>query len=135
MTIVLVAQCLGFADGGLTALGTNIFNMGIIAGIGGYFIFKFLIWLLPKNGNMFLLSVAISSWLSVVLASSACAAELGLSGTSPFYLVFPAMVGIHCIIGLGEAIITLAIISMINRYRPDLLPVKYSVSGKGGATL
>ena len=121
MTIVLLVQCLGFADGGLTALGTNIFNMGIVAGIGGYYIFIALRAVLPKTDGMFFAALSVASWFSVVSASAACAVELAVSGTSPFQLVFPAMVGVHTLIGVGEAFITAAVISMVFKYRPDLI--------------
>jgi cobalt/nickel transport system permease protein len=126
MTMVLTVQCLGFADGGLTALGTNIFNMGILSGIGGYWCFRLIMMLLPKKTKGLLISVAIASWFSIVLASAGCAMELAISGTSPFQLVFPAMVGVHAIIGLGEAIISVAVISLILAYRKDLLADYYS---------
>lgn len=130
MAMVLIVQCLGFADGGLTALGTNIFNMGIVAGIGGYCIFIAFRAVLPRTNSMFFLSVSLASWLSVVIASAACAIELAISGTSPFHLVFPAMVGVHSLIGVGEALITGAVISMVYKNRPDLITalkkVKYN---------
>ncbi len=121
MALVLVLQCLGFADGGLTALGSNIVNMGLFGGIGGYFIFRVFQALLPSGTRGFLLASAISSWFSVVLASLACALELGLSGTSPFALVIPSMLGVHVLIGIGEALITTAILSAVLKARSDLI--------------
>lgn len=121
MALVLVIQCLGFADGGLSALGSNIFNMGIIGGFGSYYIFIVLKKLLPKNRTGFMASVAITSWLSVILASSFCALELAISGTSPIKVVFPAMIGVHTIIAVGEAIITTTVISIVYASRPDLV--------------
>ncbi len=121
MFLVLVLQCLGFADGGLTALGSNIVNMGLIGGIGSYLIFHFFQFLFPKNRRGFLLASALSAWFSVVLASLACALELGLSGTSPFALVIPSMMGFHALIGIGEALITTAILSAILAARSDLI--------------
>ncbi len=121
MSLVLVVQCLGFADGGLTALGTNIFNMGIVGGICGYSIFATLRSVLPSGRTGFLTSVALASWLSVVLASGLCAVELAVSGTSPFRIVLPAMMGVHAIIGIGEALIGTAALSVILTSRPDLI--------------
>lgn len=121
MSLVLVLQCLGFADGGLTALGSNIVNMGLIGGMGSYLIFRFFQFLFPKNRRGFLLASALSAWFSVVLASLACALELGLSGTSPFALVIPSMMGFHVLIGIGEALITTAILSAILTARSDLI--------------
>ena len=121
MTIVLIVQCLGFADGGLTALGSNIFNMGVIGALGGYGIFAFLYILFQKSRKGFFVALAISSWVSVVMGASAAAIELALSGTSPLQIALPAMAGIHAIIGIGEAIITTAAVSLILKTRPDLV--------------
>ena len=121
MTIVLVVQCLGFADGGLTAIGSNIFNMGVIGALGGYGIFSFIYTLLQKSRKGFFIALAISSWFSIVMGASAAAVELAISGTSTLKIALPAMAGIHAIIGVGEAIITTAAISLILKTRPDLV--------------
>jgi len=121
MTTVLVVQCLGFADGGLTALGSNIFNMGVIGSLGGYGIFITLHVLFQRSEKGFFVALAISSWLSIVMGASAAAIELAMSGTSPLMIALPAMAGIHAIIGIGEAVITMAAISLILKTRPDLI--------------
>jgi cobalt/nickel transport system permease protein len=121
MTIVLVVQCLGFADGGLTAIGSNIFNMGVIGALGGYTIFYILFALLQKSRKGFFFALAMASWLSIVMGASGAAIELALSGTSPLKITLPAMAGIHAIMGVGEAIITTAAISLILKTRPDLV--------------
>ena len=121
ITIVLVVQCLGFADGGLTAIGSNIFNMGVIGALGGYGIFSFIYTLLQKSRKGFFIALAISSWFSIVMGASAAAIELAISGTSPLKIALTAMAGIHAIIGVGEAIITTAAISLILKTRPDLV--------------
>jgi len=121
LTIVLVVQCLGFADGGLTALGSNIFNMGVIGALGGYTIFYILYALFRKSQKGFFIALAISSWLSIVMSAAAAAIELALSGTSPFMIALPAMAGVHTIIGIGEAIITTTAVSLILKTRPDLV--------------
>ena len=129
MTIVLVVQCLGFADGGLTAIGSNIFNMGVIGALGGYGVFIFLHTLFQKSRKGFFIALAISSWFSIVMGASAAAIELAISGTSPLKVALPAMAGIHAIIGIGEAIITTTAVSLILKTRPDLV-ISY---GKKGA--
>ncbi len=121
ITIVLVVQCLGFADGGLTAIGSNIFNMGVIGALGGYGIFSLIYTLLQKSRKGFFIALAISSWFSIVMGASAAAIELAISGTSPLKIALTAMAGIHAIIGVGEAIITTAAISLILKTRPDLV--------------
>ena len=121
MALVLAIQCLFFGDGGLTALGTNIFNMGIVGGIVCYWLFRTLKFVLPKTRGYFLAAVAIASWSSVVLGSAVCALELAFSGTSPLKIALPAMVGIHTLIGLGEAVITVVVVSVVLASRPDLV--------------
>lgn len=119
ISLVLVVQCLFFQDGGITALGANIFNMAIIGTIFSYYFYRVLRQALLKK-NM-LVSVFIAAWFSVVLAASFCAMELSLSGTSPLKIVLPAMLFVHVFIGLGEAIITTLVLSFIMKVRPDLI--------------
>jgi cobalt/nickel transport system permease protein len=121
ITTVLIIQCFLFADGGITALGANILNMGVVGALGGYWIFRAVKAVVPSNKAGLLMSVGIASWFSVVLASMACAIELVLSGTSPAAIVVPAMVGVHALIGIGEAIITSAVLSIVLVSRPELL--------------
>ncbi|MCD6080879.1 MAG: energy-coupling factor ABC transporter permease [Candidatus Omnitrophica bacterium] len=120
ISAVLVIQCLLFQDGGITALGANIFNMGIIGSGLGYVIYDRIRKLIPDNKGV-LTGAAIASWLAVVIASFACALELGFSGLVKFKVVIPAMVGVHTLIGIGEAIITVLVIGIILKLRPDLI--------------
>ena len=120
ITAVLVVQCLLFADGGVLALGANIFNMAIIGTIGGYSIYRFVAKVIPgERGRM--LAIFLASWGSVVLASLCCAGELSWSGTVTAGGAFPAMAGIHAVIGVGEGLITSLVITGISKARPDLL--------------
>jgi len=140
MTIVLVVQCLGFADGGLTAIGSNIFNMGVMGALGGYGVFITLYVLLRKSRKGFFIALAISSWFSIMLGASAAAIELAISGTSPLKVALPAMAGTHALIGIGEAIITTTAVSLILKTRSDLvgayappsLPHKWGECERGG---
>jgi len=104
---VLAVQMLFFADGGLLAIGANIINMSLFSAIVGYYIYYFLKKALPEW-----LAILAAAWASVVLASLACALELGFSGTVPFAVVIPAMVKVHMIIGVAEALITLALVNV-----------------------
>ena len=121
MTLVLTAQALIFQDGGLLALGANIFNMGIVGGLGSYFIYRVLSGIAGHNRFLNLANGFITAWLSVVLAAAACAFELALSGTAPLRLVLPAMTAVHALIGIGEGLVTLAVLGLIKVSRPDLL--------------
>jgi cobalt/nickel transport system permease protein len=120
MTAVLLTQCLLFADGGLLALGANVFNMAIVGVLGGYAVYKSISRVLTGRRGL-LVAAAFASWFSTVLASLCCATELAWSGVAPWGLVFPAMATVHMLIGLGEAAITTLVIAAIMRVRPDLV--------------
>jgi cobalt/nickel transport system permease protein len=120
LACVLVIQCLVFQDGGLFALGANIFNMAVIGTLGGYVLFRAIFRLMPSSKG-FAAAVAVAAWFSVVLASAFCAIELAISGTAPFGSVFMAMVGVHALIGIGEAFITTLVVEFVVKTRPDLV--------------
>ncbi len=124
MSCVLIAQCLIFQDGGLLALGANIFNMGIVASFSGYYLYRLTTLFLGNNRRGKLISGFIGAWGSVFLASIVCAIELAVSGTSPIGVVLPAMAGFHALIGIGEGLITGAVLSLVLATRPDLLQLQ-----------
>jgi cobalt/nickel transport system permease protein len=128
LALVLVIQCFGFADGGITALGTNIVNMGVIGGFGAYAFMWLTRALLPVGKGWFLATAAAGAWLSIVSAATMCSLELAASGTSPLGIVIPAMVGTHAIIGISEALITVSVLSIVAGTRPDILPAWSKVS-------
>ena len=121
MIAVFIVQALFFQDGGLLALGANVFNMGLIGTIGGYCLYRF-IRLLVRGDKGILAGAGIAAWTTVVLGSVATAFELAVSGTTPLKVVLPAMTAVHVVIGLGEAVITVMIITFILRVRRDLIP-------------
>ena len=121
MAVVLLIQCLGFGDGGLTALGANLFNMGIVGAVGGWLLFRALRAVLPRSRWGFLASAGAASWVAVVVAAAICAGELAWSGTYPLRVALPAMTGVHALIGIGEAVITVAALSSVLGVRPDLV--------------
>ena len=118
---VLLVQSLIFQDGGLLALGANITNIGVIAGFGSYYIYKGLTALFKRSRTGILLGSGIGAWFSVLLAALACAAELALSGTSPWEVAVPAMGGVYMLTGIAEGLITAAVLSLVLATRPDLL--------------
>jgi cobalt/nickel transport system permease protein len=122
--LVLVVQSL-FGDGGITALGANAFNMGIIGGIVGFYIVIGIIKIFNKTSmdkNLKVtISTAIGSYISIVLAALVCGIELGISQVVPFSVGIPAMVYWHLLIGIGEAIISALIIYYILRVKPTLI--------------
>lgn len=121
MSCVLILQCLLFADGGLLALGANIWNLAIVAPTLGYAIHVLTRRLLPGLRGR-LLATAFAAWCSVVIASISCAALLALSGAAAWRVAFPAMVSVHMGIGFGEALITTLVLAAVARTRPELLP-------------
>ncbi len=122
MACVLIVQCLMFSDGGLLALGANIFNMGIVSVCGGYFIFRLVkkaIHMEEARATVF--AAAFAAWCGTVLASISCAGQIALSGTAPWTLVFPAMANVHMLIGIGEGLATGLVVLAVLRRRPQLL--------------
>jgi len=124
MSCVLIAQCLIFQDGGLLALGANIFNMGIVASFSGYYLYRLVISFLGNGRRGKLIGGFVGAWGSVFLASIVCAIELAVSGTSPIRIVLPAMAGFHTLIGIGEGLITAAVLSLVLATRADLLELQ-----------
>ena len=122
MTAVVGLQALLFQDGGLVVLGLNLVNMSIVSVLAGYGAY----WVSRKLGTTFkhlLVGAFIAAWLSVVASSVTTAFQLGISGTTPLALALPAMVGVHMLIGIGEALITVFALSFIRAARPALLPI------------
>jgi cobalt/nickel transport system permease protein len=122
LAVVLGVQAL-FADGGLTALGLNVLNMGLVGGLGGYAIFLAARRLLPRTKGGVVAASAVAAALSVVLSAAAFVAEYALGGTVDLSLgaVLAAMLGVHVVIGIGEAVITAMTVSAILAVRPDLV--------------
>ncbi len=132
MTSVVSIQALVFQDGGLLALGANIFNMAVIGVAVSYFVYTSLRKLLGEKSWAVFASGALAAWFSIVIASLAAALQLALSGTSPANIAVPAMAGIHALIGLGEALITVGALAFLYAARRDLLQAGTSapVGGK-----
>jgi cobalt/nickel transport system permease protein len=121
LAVVLVMQAFVFADGGVTALGANILNMGVAGGLGAGLVLAVGRSLLPRTRAAFLGTVGIAAWLAVMAGAAACSLELAASGTVPLGTVLPAMLGVHALIGVGEAVVTVAAVSAILASRPDLI--------------
>ncbi|MGB3237067.1 MAG: energy-coupling factor ABC transporter permease [Geitlerinemataceae cyanobacterium] len=122
MAIVFVVQAVFFQDGGLTALGANIFNMGAIGTFGGYYLYKAIRFAIGRGSwRGMAVAVAVASWSSVMVAAIAAALQIAASGTIPLGVAMVAMVSWHVLIGIGEALITLVAVNFVWRSRPDLL--------------
>ncbi len=118
MTCVIGVQGLLFQDGGLLVMGANIFNMGIITVVIGYGLYRLA---LSRPVRMRLIVAGVAAWFSVIAGALATSLELWLSGTARLDLVIPAMLGVHALIGIGEALVTVAALSFLLRTRPDLI--------------
>ncbi|MBZ5494907.1 MAG: energy-coupling factor ABC transporter permease [Acidobacteriia bacterium] len=120
MATVITAQALFLQDGGLVALGANIFNIGAVTVFSGYAVFR--LFGAPEGaGKRLFLAGFVAAWFSLVLSSAACALELGLSGAVPLRIGLPTMAGYHAVIGVVEAALTAGVLSFLARVRPDLL--------------
>lgn len=124
MACVIATQAIVFQDGGLVVMGANIFNMGIVGTIGGYYLYRTLAAALGGEEKMRLPAAAVAAWLSVVIASVVTALELWISDTTSLWTAIVAMVGWHLIIGVGEALITVGALSFIAASRADLLRLR-----------
>lgn len=120
MTVVLVIQCLVFMDGGITALGANVLNMAVAGVLISYLVYKGLGGI-GGGRKKALLSTFAASWMSVAAGAALCALELAASGTVRLGIALGAMLFWHSFIGIGEGVITTAIISYLLRTRSDLL--------------
>lgn len=128
MTAVIALQGLLFQDGGLLVMGANIFNMGLLTAMIGFGLYRSV---LGRGKGMRLSVAGVAAWLAVVASALLASLQLWLSGTSRLEIVVPAMLGVHVLIGLGEAVITVAALAFIERTRPDLLDQK-AIAAKGG---
>lgn len=133
MSSVVVLQGLLFQDGGLLVMGWNIINMGVLAAFVARAAYGALRRLLGDDTRGRFVGAFVGAWLSVVAGALATAAELAISGTFPLALALPAMGGIHAIIGVGEAVITLATLAFLNTTRPALLTDGLAANGARGA--
>ena len=124
MTAVLAVQALIFQDGGILALGANIFNMAVVGTLGGYAIYRVLARVFGGENRARIPAAAIAAWASVLLGSGAMALELGISGTTDLAVALTAMLGVHTFIGIGEALITAAALGFIQLTRADLFTLR-----------
>jgi len=107
MSLVFIIQCIFFSDGGILALGANIFNMAFIGSFISYYIYKAIV---NKNYH---LAILISCLFSILSAAFFCLVELSVSGTVHFSASFKNMMHLHLIVALLEAVITLVLLRLL----------------------
>ncbi|MFH1086747.1 MAG: energy-coupling factor ABC transporter permease [Chloroflexota bacterium] len=132
ITAVLIVQALLFQDGGLLALGANVFNMAVIGVGSAYLIYRLICRLAPGPRGRWMAGF-LAAWGSVLLASAAASIELAISGVSPLGVVLPAMGLVHILIGIGEGLITTAVLVFVASTRKDLLE-QSPAPASGGAS-
>ena len=123
LTVVLLVQGLLFADGGLTALGTNITLMGVVGVWTGYAVFRLALAVLPRRIGSVPLAAGIGGFASVPMAALTFAGLFTLGGTAPLDpgSLVAAMVGVHTLIGVGEGVLTALVVGSVVAVRPDLV--------------
>ncbi len=118
MTTVVGIQALIFQDGGLLAMGGNIFNMAIIGVSVSYFAYTSLKKLIGNQKWGLFVNGFVTAWLSIFIASLAAGLELAASGTSPANIAVPAMGGIHALIGKAIWLVGLGIAILLTVFSP-----------------
>jgi cobalt/nickel transport system permease protein len=123
VAVVVVVQALVFADGGLTALGYNVLNMAVIPAYGGFALFTLFRRLMPSTGGGVIAATGLAAWSTVVLSAAAFSVEwlFGATAPVPFTQVFSAMVAVHVLIGVGEAVISALAVGAVLSARSDLV--------------
>jgi cobalt/nickel transport system permease protein len=117
LTLVLIIQGVMFGDGGITTMGANIINMGVIGGFVGFYSFKGLMGVTKSMP----VSAFVAAWLACLIPACACAVEMYLAGTFPLQEGLIAMGLYHAAIGIIEGFVTVAAIYLITSVRPDLV--------------
>ena len=123
LTVVLVVQALLFADGGITAIGTNVVLMGVVTVVVGWAVFRLAQMVLPKRLSMVAPAAAIGGIASVAASALTFVLLYSVGGVAPipFDTLLTAMLGVHAMIGIGEAVITFMVVGSIIAVRPDLV--------------
>ena len=134
MSVVLVVQCLLFQDGGLSALGANVLNMGVVGALGGYSVYAFV---RRRVGGPLgaIVGSSVASWLAVMVGALFCAVELASGGKVGLLAAISAMLPVHALIGAGEAVVTGAVVALLAKMQPHLLydplrPITKSHTGR-----
>ena len=110
ISVVLLAQSVFFADGGVLAIGANIINMGFVGCLLSYYVYNYLKKIVNEN-----VAIATAAWFSVVAAAFACSVEIGMAGKISAGTVTKAMLSVHAIIGIVEAAITLLLLKIFGK--------------------
>ncbi len=130
VTGIVLAQALFLQDGGLIALGANVFNIAAVTTFSGYAAFRILAGPDSRGRRLAVVS-GIAAWISVMAAAVSCSLMLVLSGAIPLRTGLASMAGYHALIGIAEGWLTAGSIILIGRLRPDLLDARGGESLSG----
>lgn len=111
LTVLLAVQMALFQDGGLLALGANLFNMGVVGAFGGYLVHVFLKEMVGGFYGTMVGSFA-AGWFAVVMAAVSCSVQLWMSGVSSLARLLGSMLSVHIKIGVAEGILTMVLVAM-----------------------
>lgn len=126
MTSVIGVQALLFQDGGLLVMGANIFNMGILTSFIGYGLYR---TVANQNRATRMIVTGIAAWLSVIAGALGTSLQIWLSGSALLQIILPAMLSVHVMIGIGEALVTIAALAFIQSTRPNLISAQANANG------
>ena len=123
MAIVLIVQCIFFGDGGITALGANIWNMGVVDCLVGYYLYLLATRMLKDTPRAKIIGAFLGGWLGITLGAFFCGVEIGVSKTFlySYYITIPVMTTWHAALGLIEGLITALVVAYTLRVRPGIL--------------
>ncbi|MER5854395.1 MULTISPECIES: energy-coupling factor ABC transporter permease [unclassified Streptomyces] len=123
VSVVLLMQGVLFADGGLTALGVNITDMALVTTVVSYALFRGLLAVLPRGRRSVTAASFVAALVSVPAAAVAFTLIYAIGGTTDISIgkVATAMIGVHVLIGIGEAVITALTVGAVVAVRPDLV--------------
>jgi cobalt/nickel transport system permease protein len=129
MVSVIAVQALLFQDGGLLVMGANIFNMGVVGTLGGYAVFRGVAGALGGESRSRLVAAGVAAWIAVMAGALSITLQLALSGATELAVSLPVVLGLHTLIGLGEAAITVAAIGFIASTHGELLNLRGTLTG------
>ena len=123
LSLVTLLQALVLADGGISALGLNVLNLGVVAPLAGWATYQVVVYSFPRRRASVASAAVVAGLVSVLAAAMALVAEYALGGNHavPVRTVLTAMVGAHVVVGLAEGLITSAVVATVLRVRPDLV--------------
>ena len=127
LTMVLIVQGVLFGDGGITTMGANIINMGVIGGFVGYYSFHGLMGVTKSQK----ISAFVAAWAACFIPALACGLEMFIAGTFPLVPGLIAMGTYHAAIGLIEGVITVVGLNLIINARPDIVAIPQGVPVHG----